>query len=442
MSQSHLPASRPGGDGARDVDHRAPSLVSLAAVGAAAGLMAIEAVSLVRRGAAGASDIGVFYRTCALLRDGVRAIYPRPDAVTGWPISMPPLGFAIFQPFSAFGPWGSSVAWAVFNLGLLALSTVLVRRVLERTGDARYVRAWPWAVVLLLILAAGSVQVGQFSVLFATCWLLFMDAFGSGRPMLAAIWLALPAAIKIYPVGLVAAPLSIFLVQSGRERAMFVRRSVQYVLWVALAIVVLWFPIPGIAYGRDTFGLNVLWWRGVILNNAQMDYLQSLRAITNQSLDTVLLRFLSYDPAFHDRFTSIPHLALAKATVLHLAHVARLAIVLVSVMAVWRGSGADLMMLMALWVATLYNVVPETKARYAVYTFIAFLPWLALVFDAARSRAQRVGAALVVVSAAACALVFLPDSAQAWGVGFLGPFVLWAGNAIFVARARAAQPAR
>lgn len=409
------------------------------AVSAAIVLVVVEAISLVRRGAAGTSDISVFYRTCELLRSGVRAIYPRADAGTGWPISMPPLGFAIFQPFSWFGPLGSSVGWAAFNLALLATSVVTVRRVLQRTGDARYEAAWPWAAVLLLVLAAASVQVGQFSVLFVTCWLLFMDWFGRDRRASAAFWLALPAAIKIYPLGLVAAPLSMDLQRGIAAPSATVRAAARYVAWTALAIVLLWIVVPAIPYGRDTLMLNVSWWRGVILNNAQMQYLQSLRAITNQSLDTVLLRYLSYDPAFHDHFTHIPHLAFAKATVLRLANVARLIVIATSALAVWRGAqrgGLELVTVTALWVATLYNVVPETKARYAVYTFIAFLPWLARAVDPARSRTQRAVTIGAIAGAAICALVFLPDTAQAWGVGFAGPIVLWVGNVRFVSAAQ------
>ena len=423
------------------------------AAGVLAVLAVIEAVSLVRRGARGASDIGVFYRTCALLREGVRNIYPRADVVTGWPISMPPLGFAIFQPFSTLGAWGSSAAWAVFNLGLLALSLVMLRRVLWRTGEARYECAYPWAAALLLALAAGSIQVGQFSVLFVACWLLFIDAFGRGRRRTSALWLGIPAAIKIYPVGIVAAPVSAYLGAAGGSTTTRLRRGISCAATVAAAIVALWLLVPAIPYGTDTITLNASWWRGVILNNAQMDYLQSLRAITNQSLDTMLLRFLSYDPAFHDRFTAIPHLAFPKATVLKLAHVVRLIIVAITASAVWKAvrrsrdglsegaaiTGTEIVGFTALWVATLYNVVPETKARYAVYTFIAFLPWLARAIDPALPRGRRAAIAAFIVFAAICALVLLPDEAQAWGIGFVGPFVLWIGNVRFVAAGSRAE---
>lgn len=429
-----MPRAAPGGPHTIPEQPSAPARVALSA---AIVLVIVEAISLVRRGAAGVSDISVFYRTCELLRSGVRAIYPRADTGTGWPISMPPLGFAMFQPFSWFGPLGSSVGWAAFNLALLAISVVILRRVLQRTGDARYERAWPWAAVLLLVLAAASVQVGQFSVLFVTCWLLFMDWFGRDRRVPSAWWLALPAAIKIYPLGLIAVPLSMDLQRGITAPAVTIRAAARYVGWTVVAIVVLWIVVPGIPYGRDTLALNVSWWRGVILNNAQMDYLQSLRAITNQSLDTVLLRYLSYDPAFHDYYAWIPHLSFAKATVLRLANVARLIIIAASAIAVWRGAqrgGAELVPVTALWVATLYNVVPETKARYAVYTFIAFLPWLARAVDPVRSRAQRAVTIGVIVGAAICALVFLPEVAQAWGVGFAGPIVLWIGNVRLVQR--------
>jgi len=401
-------------------------------------LVLVEALSLVERGADGLSDIGIFYRTCTLLREGERAIYPRADAVTGWPISMPPVGWAIFQPFSRLTPWGSSAAWALFNLALLAAALILQRRVLLRTGDSRYVRAWPWSAALLLILSAGSIQVGQFSVLFVTCWLLFLDAFGRSRTPASALWLAIPAAIKIYPVGLLAIPLSMSLESATRRPAAFIGVTARTLAWAAAGVLLMWFAVPALAYGRDTIPLNMAWWHGVILNNAQMDYLQDLRAITNQSLDTVLLRYASYDPAFHDQYAWLPHLAFSKATVLRGADLVRVVIIGISLAAVWKraktGAMSAVMLIdvAALWVAVLYNVVPETKSRYAVYTFIAFLPWIARAADPSMPFNRRAWFGGVVVASTICALVLLPDVLQAWGVGFIGPFVLWAGNVRFV----------
>jgi len=291
---------------------------------------------------------------------------------------------------------------------------------------------------LLLILSAGSIQVGQFSVLFVACWLLFLDAFGRSRNPASALWLAIPAAIKIYPVGLLAIPLSMYLQSGARRSARFINVTARTLTWAVAGILLMWFAVPALAYGRDTFTLNVAWWHGVILNNAQMDYLQDLRAITNQSLDTVLLRYLSYDPPFHDQYSLIPHLALAKATILRGADLLRVVIIAVSLAAVWKrakvgiASGAALVEVAALWTAVLYNVLPETKSRYAVYTFIAFLPWVARAADPAMLFARRMWFAGVVVASAICALVLMPDVLQAWGVGFMGPFVLWVGNVRFV----------
>ena len=406
---------------------------------AAAILVVVEALSLIERGADGLSDIGIFYRTCTLLREGERAIYPRADAVTGWPISMPPAGWAIFQPFSRLTPWGSSAAWALFNLALLGVALFLQKRILLRTGDPRYMRAWPWTAGVLLILSAGSIQVGQFSVLFVTCWLLFLDAFGRSRNPAAALWLAIPAAIKIYPVGLLAIPFSMYLAPDTGRPATFVGITTRTFAWAIAGILLMWFAVPALAYGRATFTLNVAWWHGVILNNAQMDYLQDLRAITNQSLDTVLLRYASYDPAFHDQYALIPHLAFAKGTVLRGADVLRVVIIGISLVAVWGRaktslmSGPALIEVAALWTAVLYNVVPETKSRYAVYTFIAFLPWVARALDPAIPFSRRAWFGGVVVASTICALVLLPDELQAWGIGFIGPFVLWIGNVRFVA---------
>jgi len=58
-------------------------------------------------------------------------------------------------------------------------------------------------------LSAGSIQVGQFSVLFATCWILFVSAFAGGNYFSAGILLGLPTAIKLYPVMMLAVPISL-----------------------------------------------------------------------------------------------------------------------------------------------------------------------------------------------------------------------------------------
>lgn len=400
-----------------------------AALAGALLLTFVQAYNLVSRGGRGLSDVSVFYRTNLLLQDGVGpAIYPRQDAGTGWPISMPPIGFAIYGPLTHLGERGATIGWALLNLALLVVIAIALRRLVAEPSLSGLRAAYVWALVLLLCLAAGSIQVGQFSVIFTTCWLLGTMAIGRHALERGAVWLAIPSAIKIYPAVMLAVPLSF---------APLSRRGMQTVFAFGSAVLVLWFAVPMVVYGRETLALNVSWWRGVILNHAQMEYLQSLRAVTNQSLDTVLLRYLSYDPSFHDSY-GVPHASFDSWTVLRVADACRVGIVLISAAAVWRGlrltMGRDTtpsptvaLAASALWCAALYLVLPETKSRYAVYTFVAFLPWMESTARGSTAP-DRLRGALAIAATAILTIVFLPETAQAWGAGFLGPLALWIWN--------------
>jgi hypothetical protein len=75
------------------------------------------------------------------------------------------------------------------------------------------------------------------------------------------------------------------------------------------------------------------------------------------------------------------------------------------------------------------------KGRYAIYAFPAFLPVLA-----AAHRAFRIGdiasgrkALVLVVAAAALLLQIVPDSILYYGIGMIGPILLW----IFLLRSSA-----
>src|SRR5438128_5499209 len=136
-----------------------------------------EAFSLVGRGSQNKSDIGVFFRECVLLNTGVAGdLYTRRDAVTDWPISLAPAGLAILQPLVSLDPLGASMGWAAINLGLVLVSLVALRRFLKRANKARFDVVFPWAAMTFLMLSWGSIQVGQFSVLFVACWILFLAA--------------------------------------------------------------------------------------------------------------------------------------------------------------------------------------------------------------------------------------------------------------------------
>jgi hypothetical protein len=201
--------------------------------------------------------------------------------------------------------------------------------------------------------------------------------------------------------------------------------------------------VPMLVYGPRAWDLYVSFWKHVILSpTGQVPFMQNLQAGANQSLDTVFLRYLSHDPDFHTRFASIPHVRLARETVLVCANLARGTVLLTTIASVWAWRARtpafgprDLMLMAALWSSTLYLMLPETKARYAVYTFLAFLPLLEAAADRGTrpawswiSQRARIAAYLVLL------LVLLPGLLKAYGVGFLGALLLWAGNVSILAR--------
>lgn len=388
---------------------------------------AVEAVSLVRRGSRGESDVGVFYRTCVLLSSGLGgSLYTRHDVVTDWPISLSPAGLALFQPLASFGPLGASSGWAFINLVLLGLSIVALRRFLKSASGPRPDILFPWAVIVFVVLSAGSIQVGQFSVLFAACWMLSLTAFFAGSYFSSGMLLAIPTTIKLYPVMMLAASLS--LTRTARV-------GLRNLLGFLLGLVIFSVLIPSIVYGSRALDLNVSFWENVILSpTGQVSYMQTVRA-TNQSLDALLLRYLTFDGEFHPEEPAMPHLELPKRQVLRYANLLRLALFVITVVVTsqWRRRhplprAHDVLMMFALWSCTLYLMLPETKARYAVYTFIGFLPLLEVAVAAKERKAVRsravaeVGLCLILIAG------LVPEPVLVYGMGFIGAFGLWLRN--------------
>jgi Glycosyltransferase family 87 len=388
---------------------------------------AVEGVSLVRRGSRGETDVGVFYRTCVLLKGGIGgALYTRHDVVTDWPISLSPAGLALFQPLASFGPLGASIGWALINLALLGVSIVALRRFLTSVGSSRVDVLFPWAAIVFVVLAAASIQVGQFSLLFVACWIQFLVAFVAGSYFAAGVFLAIPTAIKLYPVMMLAVPISLM-----RTAKMGLRTLAGFVL----GLVIFSWVIPSVVYGSRARDLNVSFWENVILNpTGQVAYMQTVRA-TNQSLDALLLRYLTFDVEFHPEEPAMPHLELPKQQVVRYANLVRLIIfaITVGIVSRWRSRhatfrGHDLLMTFALWSCTLYLMLPETKARYAVYAIVGFLPLLEIaVDDRERSNVRlRAGAEIVLCMLLIGGLV--PEPVKVYGMGFIGALVLWLRN--------------
>jgi hypothetical protein len=388
---------------------------------------AVEGASLVRRGSRGETDVGVFYRTCVLLNSGIGgALYARHDVVTDWPISLSPAGLALFQPLASFGPLGASTGWALINLALLAFSIVALRRFLTRVSRPRLDVLFPWAAIVLVVLSAASIQVGQFSVLFVACWMQFLVAFVAGSYFGAGMFLAIPSAIKLYPLMMLAVPISLMRTA---------RMGLRSLLGFLLGLVIFSVLIPSIVYGPRAWDLNVSFWENVILSpTGQVPYMQTVRA-ANQSLDALLLRYLTFDVEFHPEEPAMPHLELPKQQVLRYANLARVIIFVVTVVAVsrWRDRhptirAHDLLMTFALWSCTLYLMLPETKARYAVYTVVGFLPLLEIATNDQERSTARVRAVAEIVLCVILIGGLVPEPAKVYGVGFIGALVLWLRN--------------
>jgi hypothetical protein len=390
-------------------------------------LMLFEGLSLVRRVSRGETDFSIFYRTGRLLADGVGAdLYPRLDT-SGFPISLSPAGLALLQPISALSPTAAGTVWALVNLALVAVSLAALRRALRRTNSPGLIAAFPYAAMVYLVLAAGCVQVGQFSVLFVACWMLFLVAYQEERYGWAGFFLAVPAAIKVYPALLLAVPLL-----SARSIRSALRDTVSFSAGLVASAILL----PALVYGTLIWALDAAFLRHVIVNLAQVDFMQSLRTFANQSLDAAMLRYFTDDLEFHARFVYVPHLSFGRDEVLWVANAIRVAIVAVTAAAAWQwrriahtSPAHQLLTAAGLWASALYVMLPETKSRYAVYAFLAFLPLLEISNPFGEStRARQLAWPVLLGGCVMLVAGILPDFLQIWGVSFVGSLFLWIGN--------------
>ncbi len=393
--------------------------------GLAVALLFVQAVSLYNRGSKGESDVGVFYRTALLMREGAGGeIYAQRDSVTGWPISIPPAGMALFQPFAMLGPEGSTFAWALFNVLVALVAVFVLKRTLEAQGDELFVRSFPWLAGMFLVLAGGSMQVGQFSLLFVACWVIAIYASSTNKVGLQALMWALPSAIKLYPALLFASP---FSVPTDK------RSKVVLAGWFALSLAVVVLIVPYLFYGSRTWDLNASFFNEIVLDpSGRLKWMQALGSTANQSLDSVLIRYLSWYPKFHEEYPYIPTAHLDLDAVRMLGHVARAIIVAFTVAAVVKcrrrcaPSALDMLLMAALWSSTLYAILPETRARYAVYAFLGFVPLVLIAQKKGWRHAVLVSAVFLLVMGA------IPKPLEVWGVGYVGTFALWVANLLLV----------
>ncbi len=387
--------------------------------GLAVALLLVQAVSLYQRGSKGESDVGVFYRTAQLLKSGADGeIYAQRDSVTGWPISIPPAGMALFQPLSSLDPSSATLVWSIFNVLLACGAVLALRRLFAVLGDERLVRAFPWLAGMFLVLASGSVQVGQFSLLFVACWLFALHAACVGKVGLHALMWAVPSAIKIYPLMLFASPFSIV----GGKKA-------RLALWFVVSLVAVVLVVPYLLYGSRTWDLNVGFFNEIVLDpSGRLKWMQALGTTANQSLDAVLIRYMSWYPKFHEQYTYVPTANIDLETVRLLGHFVRAVIVAVTVAAVVRfrkrltPGALDLLLMAALWSSTLYAIMPETRARYAVYAFLGFVPIVIFAMQGNWRRVVCVAVTFLLV------MGLIPKPLEVWGVGYVGILALWIAN--------------
>ncbi len=417
------------------------SKVAWVAVAMATLVVIGNCISLARRAGRGESDIGVFLRSARLLNEGAGPeFYAGRDASTGWYRTIPPVGLCLFQPLAGMDRAAGGSLWALLNLGFLATAIFAIAKCLGRAEDpgGHVAGAFPWVVCVLLILASASIQVGQFSLLFVACWLVSLAALLRGRPFCAGVGLALPSAIKLYPALMLAFPMVGPARQGVRVIAGFVLGAILFVA-----------TLPLVALGPRAHGLTMAFVRHAILGDdgRVAGYgLINADTVSSEGLDAVVMRYLTHGPGFHSIYPGVPHFRLDHQVALRLAHLLRAAILLATIVATLRlrcrsdrRPRDTLIQSAALWSAAMYVMLPETKARYAVYTILAFIP---LVLLASRAKMEANRAALVGWSAAivfclAMVLQVHPPSLRAFGLGYLGPLLLWGLN---VSQSMARQP--
>jgi len=390
---------------------RAPFILAALVVLWAAG-------GLIGRGARGRGDFSRFYRTAQALHAGAGAdLYAETD-VPGGRHCIPPSGTVFFF----YMPWVSgalaATVWYLFLAALLVLDAWCLRRLFERLDRQRrlYLRLWPWAVLVLSLLAYVSLQVGQFSVLFVTCWLAYLLLDGGLAP---AVMLMLPAAIKLYPALLWAVPLAL--------------RRYRQLLWLAPAAVLIVVLLPLPFYGSRLPGLWQGFIRATLLDPAhgRLGDMFHPDEENDQSLDNQLFRYLTDQPELTRRRPYFPHLRLDPDGVAKLVAGLKLGLLIVTCLAAWRlGARATTqprwtaLMMLGLWSVTLVLLLPENKAPYIVYCFPAWLPVLAMA-AAGRERRRRLGASALVALGVICQMQAMPYAVRAFGPALATTIVLW-----------------
>jgi hypothetical protein len=397
-------------------------------------LNVVQTISLVRRVTRGVTDFTVFFNTAKELGNGAGAeLYMVRDTSTDWLRTIPPFGQMVIQPFAFGDVKTASILWGIVNLLLLAAGVLTLGYFAGRL-DAKsrlFAAALPAMTAVWLALAQGSIQVGQYSVLFAAFWIFFLGLRASRYSRFASAALAVPAGIKLYPVILP----GIFLLQ---------RRPKAFA--VSMLFVVLTFALPFVAYGGRTAELTKSFWDNAISSSSDSSRIsesQRANSVNNQGLDSILLRYLTTGQKLHKRNPGFPHLALERPVVIRLTNALRLLILVLTAVAAWRAWSRlektplwGTFLLLALACACLYVLIPGTKSRYAIYTFLAFVPIIIQAVAAqklGRTRAFWGWSAATVVLLLLC-MQFTPSEFRLYGINFSGHLALWCVNLALIWR--------
>ena len=385
----------------------------------AAILLLYQAGSLVFRVAHEQTDFSVYYNTAVELKNGAGGeIYSQRDWETGWQHCIPPAGTAVFQPLPFFSKPAAAVLWALVNLALIGISLALLWNTfigIERDGKA-FKRSFPWTGCVLLVLSSASIQVGQFSSLFAALWTIYLWATVRGRPLIAGLALAFPAAIKLYP-----ALLALVSLLRGKGKD---------IVWFAVWLIVFSAAIPLLIYGSRFMDLSMCFIQASVLDPAgRITGAMNPNDLNNAGLDAILLRY--FTGASAAKAPWLPHLNLSEGIVFAVANAIRLVIfgitILGSLSLVRRKEEAGrvwtAVVLLALWCAALYLLAPGMKARYAAYLFPAFIP--AIAFAAAARGRQFLIWSVGVVVLLVLSIQAIPQALSIIGIPLLAPVALW-----------------
>lgn len=402
--------------------------IRLSLAWALVGLAGINAVlqvnRMVRAVGLAQTDFSVFHRTARwLAAGGGPDIYRRLDEPTGWYHCIPPLGTVLVLPLAPLPAPVAAIIWGAFNLGVVGLMAWALRQVLRRLDrhGPLFAGTYPWALLVLLVLSSGALQVGQYTVLIVACWVLYLVVSAHGRPFGAALLLGVPATVKFYPALIWAVPVAL--------------RRWREVAWLPVVSALMFTLVPLAVYGPRAWELTVGYFQGNVSGEVKrLDRFYDLGAPSTEGLDLILLRYLTHDESFHSAYPWWPHADLPPRVVHALAHVLRLVILAVSVTVAWRWGARhqdtprlSALMLLALWTATLYLILPEMKSRYALYLFPAFLPLIAAAAGALRSGSKwrGVGLTALVVLCTGALIQLTPKPWRMCGPGLAATLLVW-----------------